>query len=148
MRPFPAAVRDERAVRGVGALIKDFFGVSGTALERLVFEKLVVEVVERVGTPVGCCCLLPANMKGWRMAAWGFMRLSGSQTKHFETKSTNSSSLHRSTWARVLVPGLRLLPFELMTVRGVPLVSGDGQRMSTSGERTDRRKAFFASYEQ
>lgn len=33
--PFVAFARDERAVRGVGALIKDFFGVSFNCLLRL-----------------------------------------------------------------------------------------------------------------
>jgi hypothetical protein len=57
------------------------------------------------------------------MAACGFILLSGSQTRHFETKSTKSSSLHFRTWASVFVPGLRRRPLELMTARGAPFGS-------------------------
>jgi hypothetical protein len=62
----------------------------------------------------------PPVTKGCRIAACGFIRRSGSQTRHFEMKSTNSSSLHRRTWASVFVPGRRRRPLELMTARGAP----------------------------
>lgn len=117
-------VRVVRAVRGVGALIIDFFGVSVTLLVRE--AKFEVEVSNAFAVPgVGLAILArrPAVMKGCRNAAWGFTRRSGSQTRHFEMKSMNSSSSHRKTWARLLEPGLRLFPLELTTGRGAPVVS-------------------------
>lgn len=60
-----AVVLDERAVRGVGALISDFLGVSGTCLP------LVLRLEEEeVDFAAGTCGLLrrPEVMKGWRMA--------------------------------------------------------------------------------
>ena len=109
-------VRDDRAVRGVGALINDFLGVSVNCLLRL-----PIEVVFGVGG--GCFGRRPAVTNGWRIAACGLIRLSGSQTRHFEMKSTNSSSLQRRTCASVFVPGLRRRPFELITALGEPLGS-------------------------
>lgn len=90
------AVREVRAVSGVGALINDFLGVSFSCLLRLLVNPIdedeAVLVVD--GSGLG---RLPAVTKGWRIAACGFIRLSGSQTRHLDMKSTNSSSLHRST---------------------------------------------------
>lgn len=113
-------VREERAVRGVGALINDFLGVSFSTLLRLPL-KLEDGVV--LAEEVSNFCRRPAATNGWRMAACGFILLSGSQTRHFETKSTKSSSLHFRTWASVFVPGLRRRPLELMTARGAPFGS-------------------------
>ena len=119
--PFVAVVvLEERAVRGVGALMSDFLGVSVTALARVLNvddEGVAFGVFNE-----GLVLRSPAT-KGCRKAVCGFIRRSGSQTRHFATKSTNSSSLHRRTCASVLVPGLRLRPFELITARGAPLVS-------------------------
>jgi hypothetical protein len=85
-----------RAVRGVGALISDFFGVSSTCLTRLLpnveEERVAFGVVD-----AGALGRFPAVTKGCLIAAWGLIRRSGSQTKHFEIKSTNSSSLHLRT---------------------------------------------------
>jgi hypothetical protein len=64
-----------------------------------------------------------AVMNGWRIAACGFMRRSGSHNKHFATKSTKSSSSQRSTWLSVFAPGLRRLPLELTTGLGAPVES-------------------------
>lgn len=111
------AVLVVRAVSGVGALINDFFGVSVTCLG------LLDEGVDRVLVVV-VCLRLPDRMKGCRIAVWGFMRRSGSQTRHFAMKSTNSSSLHLRACASVLDPGLRRRPFEFTTGLGAPLVSG------------------------
>lgn len=102
--PFIPALAD-RAVSGVGALIIDFFGVSVTCLGLVL--KLDDEGVDRVLVTKGTCFRLPANMKGCRMADCGFIRRSGSQTRHLAMKSTNSSSLHLSACASVLDPGLR-----------------------------------------
>lgn len=88
-------VREERAVRGVGALIKDFLGVSVTCFPLLpprLDEENVAFVADRTGLG-----RRPAVTKGWRIAACGFILRSGSHTKHLEIKSTNSSSLHRKT---------------------------------------------------
>lgn len=65
----------------------------------------------------------PAEMKGCRIAFWGLMRRSGSHTRHLATKSMKSSSSQRRTWARDLVPGLLLRPFEFTTGRGAPVES-------------------------
>lgn len=64
-------VRVERAVRGVGALIMDFFGVSVTLLLRLLV-KLAVEdsnVLVLPGVGLVILCRRPAATKGWRRAA-------------------------------------------------------------------------------
>lgn len=64
--PFPA-VREDRAVRGVGALIRDFFGVSGACLLRpplKLDDDSVFEVVD-----IGGFGLRPAKTKGCRIAA-------------------------------------------------------------------------------
>ena len=112
------AVRDDRAVSGVGAPIKDFLGVSvNNCLLRLPPTEIVF------GAGGGCFGRRPAVTNGWRIAACGLIRLSGSQTRHFEMKSTNSSSLQRRTCASVFVPGLRRRPFELITALGEPLGS-------------------------
>jgi hypothetical protein len=117
--PF-AVVLDVRAVRGVGALIKAFLGVSITCLLR-------DPNVKDDGVDFGACIegltLRPDVTKGCLKAVCGFMRCSGSQARHLLTKSTNSSSLQRSTCVRVLLPGFRLRPLELTTVRGAPFVS-------------------------
>jgi hypothetical protein len=111
-----------RAVSGVGAPIWDFLGVSVRVLPRVLVEAGFGGEDGAIYAPFALD--LPDMMKGWRIAACGLMRRSGSQTRHLAMKSTNSSSLHRKTWARFFVPGLRLLPFELMTTRGAPLGSG------------------------
>ena len=90
--PFVVVVLEERAVRGVGAPIRDFFGVSRTCL--LLPPK--VEELDFV-TVVGGFVRRPAVTNGCLMAVCGFIRRSGSHTRHFATKSTNSSSLHRRT---------------------------------------------------
>lgn len=115
-----AAVLEDRAVRGVGALMSDFFGVSVNCLLRA--PNVDDEGVD-FGPFIAGLALLPAVTKGCRRAVCGFILRSGSHTRHFATKSTNSSSLHRRTWARVFVPGRRRRPLELMTVRGAPFVS-------------------------
>ena len=134
-----ASDRELRAVRGVGALMRDFFGVSVTFVLRLPrFEEAVCSKVLAV-LGVGATFLrLPAVMYGCRIAACGFNRRSGSHTKHFEMKSTKRSSEgFFSACARVLVPGLRLLPFEFTTGRGVPVVSiiqvNKGSDLETAG---------------
>lgn len=119
--PF-VAVRVVRAVSGVGALIKDFLGVSVTCLVLLPL-KLDDEGVDRVLDVTLASLRFPAIMKGCRMAVCGFIRRSGSQTRHLAMKSTNSSSLHLRACARVLEPGLRRRPLEFVTGLGVPLVS-------------------------
>ena len=83
-----------RAVRGVGALIRDFLGVSVTCL--LLLLRLEEEGVD-LAVVVGGLILRPVVTNGCRIAAWGFIRRSGSQTRHLATKSTNSSSLHLRT---------------------------------------------------
>ncbi len=117
--PFIAVLAD-RAVSGVGALIIDFFGVSITCFG-LVLR--LDDGVDRALVTTGTCLRLPASTKGWRMADCGFIRRSGSQTRHLAMKSTNSSSLHLSACASVLDPGRRLRPFEFTTGLGAPLVS-------------------------
>ena len=110
-------VRDVRAVRGVGALICDFFGVS-VACFRL--EKLADDSSALAGEGLTTLVRRPPVTKECRIAACGLIRFSGSHVRHFEMKSTKSSSLHRRTCASVFVPGRRLLPFELTTGRGPP----------------------------
>ena len=56
--------RGVRAVRGVGAPIIDFFGVSVTPLF-LPLERLEDDGAERAAC---CAFLLPAVTKGWRIA--------------------------------------------------------------------------------
>jgi hypothetical protein len=116
-------VREMRAVRGVGALIWFFFGVS-EALDlpaRLdAVDRRALAVVEDGVEPFE---RFPAVMKGCRIAFWGLMRRSGSHTRHLETKSIKSSSSQRRTWASVFVPGLLLRPFEFTTGRGAPVES-------------------------
>ena len=119
-------VRDVRAVRGVGALICDFFGVSVTCLVRL--EKLVDDSNALAGEGLMTLVRRPPVTKGCLMAACGFIRFSGSHVRHLEMKSTKSSSLHRSTCASDFVPGRRLLPFELTTGRGPPWLSAACQQ--------------------
>jgi hypothetical protein len=118
-------VREERAVRGVGAPIWDFLGVSITGLLLLA---LTADVINDFAVPVrglGFFVRRPAAINGCRIAACGFIRRSGSQIKHLDMKSTNSSSLQRKTCARVLVPGRLLRPLEFITTRGAPLESMD-----------------------
>lgn len=74
----------------------------------------------------GAACAMPRRLcaiHGWRIACSGLMRRSGSQWRHLETKSTNSSSLQCRTCCSVLVEGLRRLPFELTTGLGAPVES-------------------------
>lgn len=129
------AVRDDRAVSGVGALINDFLGVSVNCLLRLPIEV-------GFGAGGGGFGRRPAVTNGWRIAACGLIRLSGSQTRHFEMKSTNSSSVQRRTCASVFVPGLRRRPFELITALGEPLGSiKRGMRLKMTwdmGTRTEK----------
>lgn len=89
-------VLEARAVRGVGALICDFFGVSITCLLRLV-ERLDEDSKIFPGEELTTLTRLLPVTKGCRMAACGLIRFSGSQVKHFATKSTKSSSLHLKT---------------------------------------------------
>lgn len=119
----PVVTRLVLAVSGVGALIWLFFGVSVRTLLLRLLEKPSPLDFDELGVGVMIFFVLPADTNGCRRAAWGFIRRSGSQTKHFEMKSTNSSSSHRRTWARVLEPGLRRRPLEFTTGRGDPLVS-------------------------
>jgi hypothetical protein len=91
-------VREERAVSGVGALICDFFGVSVNGL--LLLPLPVEDDNNDFAIPDGGLDGFdrrPAVINGCRMAACGFIRRSGSQTRHLDMKSTNSSSLHRKT---------------------------------------------------
>jgi len=86
-----------RAVRGVGALIWDFLGVSVVfdLLARLdAVDKRALAVAE---DGVEIFERFPAAMKGCRIAFWGLMRRSGSHTRHLETKSMKSSSSQRRT---------------------------------------------------
>lgn len=139
-------VRAVRAVSGVGALISDFFGVSITCFG-LIPLKVDDEGVERV--LVAICLRFPASIKGCRMAVWGFMRRSGSHTRHLAMKSTNSSSLHLRACASVREPGLRLRPFEFTTGLGEPFVSARRSDFKTLIRRwwiTHQRKAFCVSY--
>lgn len=123
---FPEVTRLVRAVSGVGALMSDFFGVSVSLLERL--EKppdaelrSCLDALWGGGCGLVILGRLPPVMKGCRRAACGFRRRSGSHTRHFEMKSTKSSSSQRRTCCRVLDPGRRLRPFELTTGRGAPV---------------------------
>lgn len=88
--------REVRAVRGVGALICDFFGVSVTCLARLL-ERLEDDNNAFAGEAPMVLVRRPPVTNGCRMAACGLIRFSGSQVRHFEIKSTKSSSLQRST---------------------------------------------------
>lgn len=137
----------ERAVSGVGALINDFFGVSTTCFGLLPL-KLDDEGVDRVPMIVVACRRLPASIKGCRTAVWGFMRRSGSHTRHLAMKSTNSSSLHLRACASVLDPGLRRRPFEFTTGLGAPLASELGVQTSEifAQKITHRRTASCVSY--
>ena len=116
-------VREIRAVRGVGALIWDFLGVS-VSLDLLVrldaVDRRALAVVDEGDDTFE---RFPALIKGCRIAFWGLIRRSGSHIRHLETKSTKSSSSQRRTWARVFVPGLLLRPFEFTTGRGAPVES-------------------------
>jgi len=117
------AVREDRDVKGVGALIIDFFGVSIACLLRLLL-RLGDEVVNLEGAIVRVAlCFRPAATNGCRRADCGFILRSGSQTRHFDMKSTKSSSLDFKTCCNVFDPGRRLRPLELTTTRGVPFVS-------------------------
>jgi hypothetical protein len=118
-------VREMRAVRGVGALIWDFLGVS-VGLDRP--AKLVAvdrRALAAADDGVDAFDRFPAVIKGCRNAFWGLMRRSGSHTRHFETKSMKSSSSQRRTWESVFVPGLLLRPFEFTTGRGAPVESDE-----------------------
>jgi len=121
--PF-VSVRVVRAVRGVGALICDFFGVSVT-LETRELERLDDDSKAFAVAGEGLVTLprRPALRKACCRAPWGFIRRSGSQTKQRAMKSTKSSSWHRRTCARDLVPGLLLRPLEFTTGLGAPLLS-------------------------
>lgn len=87
-----ACARAERAVKGVGALIWDFFGVSGGILLRCPApneedDKRVREEAVALGLD-----FRPAVKNGCRRAVCGFTRLSGSHIKHLAIKSTKFSS--------------------------------------------------------
>ncbi len=121
----PAEIRLERAVKGVGALIKDFLGVSVTVLLLRLPEADAVFNSDLAAPGEGLVAFdrFPANTNGWRNADWGFSRRSGSHARHFPIKSTNESSSHLRTCARVLLPGRLRRPFEFTTGRGAPVVS-------------------------
>lgn len=120
-------VRDVRAVSGVGALMRDFFGVSVTFVLLLPrFEEADCRKVlaALLGVGLGTFDRRPPVMYGCRRAACGFSRRSGSHMRHFVMKSTKCSSEgFFSACAKVLVPGRRLLPLEFTTGRGAPVVS-------------------------
>lgn len=118
----PPAAFDARAVNGVGALIKDFLGVSKTSFFRT--ARLADDVEPDVLGVAGTVWWRPLPItKGCRRAPDGLIRFSGSQIRHFAMKSTKSSSLHRRTCCKDLEPGLRFLPLEFVTIRGLPLDS-------------------------
>ena len=124
----PLVTRVVRAVSGVGALIKDFFGVSGTTLLLRLLEKAVDDEPKNAFAVLGAGLATFARertpvMYGWRRAADGFSLRSGSHTRHLAMKSTKSESSHRRTWARVLLPARLLLPFEFTHGRGAPVWS-------------------------
>ena len=120
----PVIVREDRAVKGAGALIIDFFGVSKVCLLLRLLLRLDDEAVDLEVTIVeDALSFRPAVTNGCLSAACGFILRSGSQTRHFDIKSTNSSSLHFNTCCSVFVPGRRLRPLELTTARGVPFNS-------------------------
>ncbi|PSS30915.1 hypothetical protein PHLCEN_2v2540 [Hermanssonia centrifuga] len=123
----PAEIRLERAVKGVGALIKDFLGVSVTVLLLRLPEAEAVFNSDLAAPGEGLVAFdrFPANTNGWRNADWGFSRRSGSHARHFPMKSTNESSSHLRTCARVLLPGRLRRPFEFTTGRGAPVVSSE-----------------------
>lgn len=56
-------------------------------------------------------------------ASSGVIRFSGSHCRHLSTKSIKFSSDDLSACASGLEPGRRFLPFELGTIRGLPLES-------------------------
>ena len=120
--------RGARAVKGAGAPICAFFCVSVEILLLL----LVIDAPEltwRRLRPVELGVLAPgfgrrdAVIYGCLIAGCGLSLRSGSQTRHFATKSTNNSSSQRRTWASVLAPGRRRLPLEFTTGRGAPVES-------------------------
>jgi hypothetical protein len=101
----PAETRVARAVSGVGGPII-FLDVSGGFVEDvslLIFETVEEDEPSRLrdavlGPLMGALILLrPPVMNGCLMALCGFRRRSGSQTRHFAMKSTNSASSHLNT---------------------------------------------------
>lgn len=58
----------------------------------------------------------------WK-AISGVNLFSGFHSKHCLIKSKNNVSLHSNTWPSDLLAGLRLFPFELLTIFGSPLRS-------------------------
>jgi len=78
-------VRDDRAVRGVGALICDFFGVSPPLC---LLDDGKERGLEMEGLGLVSRGRRPDVMNSCRNAVCGFIRRSGSQTRHFAMKST------------------------------------------------------------
>jgi len=78
-------VRDDRAVRGVGAPICDFFGVSPPFC---LLDDGKERGLEMEGLGLVSRGRRPDVMNSCRNAACGFIRRSGSQTRHFAMKST------------------------------------------------------------
>lgn len=84
--------RLERAVKGVGALICDFLGVSGCTLLRCPAPKEEDDRGVRDEVDPAVLDLRPTMKKGCRRAVCGLIRLSGSHIKHLAMKSTKFSS--------------------------------------------------------
>jgi len=80
-------VRDDRAVSGVGALICDFFGVSPPFC---LLDDGKDRGLEMEGLGLVSRGRRPEVMNSWRNAACGFIRRSGSQTRHLAMKSTKA----------------------------------------------------------
>ena len=80
------AVREDRAVSGVGALICDFFGVSPFCL----LEDGKDRGLEMEGLGLVSRGLRPEVMNSCLNAACGLIRRSGSQTRHLAMKSTKT----------------------------------------------------------
>lgn len=68
----------------------------------------------------GAALGLDSKIHSWYIPSSGVMRFSGSQSRHRLTKSTKRLSLQRSTCANDLQLGLRFLPREFGTIRGLP----------------------------
>jgi hypothetical protein len=60
----------------------------------------------------------PSKIQSCLRASSGVILCSGFHEKHWERKSINSLSLHRSYYHRVLVPGCLFFPFEFGTIIG------------------------------
>lgn len=90
------------------------------------------ECTAEVGGGLDAATLRAPVIQGWRMAAAGFNRRSGSHIKHFAMKSTKWSSSAFKTCCSVFVPGRRRLPFELATILGCPKESELDTQQSAS----------------